>query len=215
MKKWSSILWLALLLAGCGDDTADGEARKELETRMVAAETNLAGLEKQLETKEAEANATKAALRNERDDILVTQAKLDGRLKKTEAILEIIVGELRKPEPPSSTVSSAPLKKKTYELKKLITKMSGPIKSRNLSVDLVIEGTAPDFIKIIEEYEPSLRHAALDTLGSYEYNESQAPGFMERVNAAMRARFDDILQKHRQGDNELIAKLFFTQFVIQ
>ena len=216
MKKWTSILCLAALLAGCGNDAADGEASKDLEKRLENAESGLAVLEKRLEAQEAEANATKSVLRNELDDNLIAQAKLEGRLKKTEAILEIILDELRRPAPAtSSTPVPPPLEKKTYELKKLITNLAGPVKSRFISVDLVMEGTVPDFLKIIEEHEPRLRHAALDTLGSYEYKDAQVNGFMERANIDLRKRFDDVLQKHRQGTAELITKLYFKEFVIQ
>ncbi len=216
MKIWSSILCLAALLAGCGNEAADGEAPKELEKRLEKAEAGLADLEKQLEAKEVEANATEAAIRNDLDDIMIAQAKLEGRLKKAEAFLEIIVDGLRKPGPaPVSSAPSVPLEKKTYQLKKLVTNLGGPVKTRFISIDLVMEGVAPDFFKIIKEHEPRLRHAALDTLGSYEFKDAQAAGFMERVNIDLRKRFDDVLQKYRQGDAELITKLHFTEFVIQ
>ena len=52
-------------------------------------------------------------------------------------------------------------------------------------------------------------------LASYGYEESQQDGFIGRVEIDLRKRFDVVLQKHRQGDSDLISKLFFTEFVIQ
>ena len=104
---------------------------------------------------------------------------------------------------------------KTYEIKKLITNMSGPIKTRYISVDIVCEGHAADFEKIMEENDYRLRSAALQVLGSYGYEESQQDGFIKRVEVDLRKRFDVVLQKHSVGDSQLISKLFFTEFVIQ
>ena len=104
---------------------------------------------------------------------------------------------------------------KTYEIKKLITNMSGPIKTRYISVDLVCEGYASHFEKTMEENDYRLRNAALQVLASYGYEESQQDGFIKRVQVDLRKRFDVVLQKHAEGDSQLISKLFFTEFVIQ
>ena len=105
---------------------------------------------------------------------------------------------------------------KLYEIKpELITNLSGPVKTRYLSVKIVAEGLASDFEKIMEENDPRIRHEALKVLGSYGYEESQDDGFMERVNIDLRKRFGSLLQKHRQGDSDLITNLYFTDFVIQ
>ena len=102
-----------------------------------------------------------------------------------------------------------------YEIKELITNMSGPVKTRYLSADVVAEGLASDFEKIMEENDFRIRHEALKVLSSYGYEESQQEGFMERVNIDLRKRFGALLQKHRQGDSDLVTNLYFTKFVIQ
>tara|TARA_B100001123_G_scaffold238187_1_gene266760 strand:+ start:1150 stop:1671 length:522 start_codon:yes stop_codon:yes gene_type:complete len=107
------------------------------------------------------------------------------------------------------------LVEKTYEIKGLITNMSGPIKTRYISVDIVCEGYAADFEKIMEVNDYRLRSAALQVLASYGYEESQQDGFIKRVEVDLRKRFDVVLQKHSVGDSQLISKLFFTEFVIQ
>ena len=104
---------------------------------------------------------------------------------------------------------------KTYEVKDLITNMSGPVKTRYLSCDIVTEGFASDFEKVMEENEYRIRNEALNVLGSYGYEEAQQNGFMERVKIDLRKRFADVLQKHRKGDSDLITQLYFTKFVIQ
>ena len=104
---------------------------------------------------------------------------------------------------------------KIYEIKDLITNMSGPVKTRYLSCDIVTEGFASDFEKVMEENEYRVRNEALTVLGSYGYEEAQQSGFMERVKIDLRKRFADVLQKHRTGDSDLITQLYFTKFVIQ
>ncbi|MBG31396.1 MAG: hypothetical protein CMI31_15575 [Opitutae bacterium] len=104
---------------------------------------------------------------------------------------------------------------KTYEVKDLITNMSGPVKTRYLSCDIVMEGFASTFEKVMEENEYRIRNEALNVLGSYGYEEAQQNGFMERVKIDLRKRFADVLQKHRKGDSDLITQLYFTKFVIQ
>ena len=104
---------------------------------------------------------------------------------------------------------------KVYEVKKLITNLSGPIKTRYISVDLVCEGYASDFEKIMEENDYRLRNEALQVLSSYGYEESQQDGFIKRVQIDLNKHFAVLLKKHRQGDGELISRLYFTEFVIQ
>ena len=104
---------------------------------------------------------------------------------------------------------------KIYEIKDLITNMGGPVKTRYLSCDIVTEGFASDFEKVMEENEYRVRNEARTVLGSYGYEEAQQNGFMERVKIDLRKRFADVLQKHRKGDSDLITQLYFTKFVIQ
>ena len=107
------------------------------------------------------------------------------------------------------------LNKKIYEMKELITNLSGPIKTRFLSVDIVAQGVASDFEKIMEENDHRIRHEALKVMGSYDYEESQSNAFMERVNVDLLKRFASVLQKYSRGDSNVITNLYFTEFVIQ
>ena len=100
-------------------------------------------------------------------------------------------------------------------VKDLITNMSGPIKTRYLSADIVAEGLASDFEKILEENEFRIRNDALSVMSSYGYEDSQQEGFMERVRIDLTKRFAALLQKHKKGDIPLITNLYFTRFVIQ
>ena len=105
--------------------------------------------------------------------------------------------------------------KKIYEIKELITNLSGPVKTRFLAVDMVAQGVAADFEKIMSENDFKIRHEALKVLGSYDYEESQSDAFMERVNIDLLKRFATVLQKHSRGDSNVITNLYFTEFVIQ
>ena len=117
---------------------------------------------------------------------------------------------------PGQSLDAEPTgEEKRFEIEELITNLSGPVKTRYLSVKIVAEGLASDFEKIMEENQHRIRHEALKQLGSYGYEESQDEGFMERVNIDLRKRFAVVLHKHRQGDSDLITNLYFTNFVIQ
>ena len=105
--------------------------------------------------------------------------------------------------------------KKVYEIKELITNLSGPVKTRFLSVDIVAQGVASDFEKIMEENDYRIRHEALKVMGSYDYEEAQSNAFMERVNVDLLKRFASVLQKYSRGDSNVITNLYFTEFVIQ
>ncbi|MFP6854845.1 MAG: flagellar basal body-associated FliL family protein, partial [Opitutales bacterium] len=104
---------------------------------------------------------------------------------------------------------------KSYEIQELITNLSGPVKTRFLSVDLVAQGTAPNFEKVMEENDFRIRHEALKVLGGYKYEDTQQDAFMERVNVDLMKRFASVLQKHSRGGRNFITKLYFTEFVVQ
>ena len=105
--------------------------------------------------------------------------------------------------------------KKIYEIKELITNLSGPVKTRFLSVDIVAQGVASDFEKIMEENDYRIRHEALKVMASYDYEESQSNAFMERVNVDLLKKFASVLQKYSRGDSNVVTNLYFTEFVIQ
>ena len=185
---------------------------KQLEDRVTEIVTaqqlaaKLQAMDKQLEVRVAETVAVQQAL-----------AEAEEHIKELEAeIVQLKTPYADNNKNNKTSIDAQPAgDEKVYEIKKLITNLSGPIKTRYISVDLVCEGYVSDFEKIMEENDYRIRHAALKVLASYGYEESQQDGFIGRVEIDLRKRFDVVLQKHSEGDNQLISKLFFTEFVIQ
>ena len=94
-------------------------------------------------------------------------------------------------------------------------KLSGAVNPRSMSIDLVLEGETADFEKMIKEYESKLRHEALELMSSYDYEECQSVGFMERVSSDLMKRYATVLPKTKQNAPYLVTKLHFTKFLIQ
>jgi flagellar basal body-associated protein FliL/outer membrane murein-binding lipoprotein Lpp len=205
MNKTLSILFPLVFLAGCGQPTNDEEQGKA-EQRVEELQTQLAETEKRLEARVTETVSAQSDLAAAHERVEALEAEIAQLKNSNEA----------NDEGDETSIDGDPAGgSKTYGVLKLITNMSGPTKSRYISVDLVCEGAAHDFEKIMEENDFRLRNAALQVLASYGYEESQQDGFIERVQVDLRKRFDVVLQKHRDGDSPLITKLFFTEFVIQ
>ncbi len=205
MNKTLSILLSLVFLAGCGQPANDEEQDKA-EQRVEELEAQLVETEKRLEARVTETVSAQSDL-----------AAAQERVEELEAEIAQLKNSNEANDEGDETSIDGDLAggSKTYGVLKLITNMSGPTKSRYISVDLVCEGSAHDFEKIMEENDYRLRNAALQVLASYGYEESQQDGFIKRVQVDLRKRFDVVLQKHRDGDSPLITKLFFTEFVIQ
>lgn len=104
---------------------------------------------------------------------------------------------------------------KSFEIKGLVMKLSGAVNPRSMSIDLVLEGETADFEKMIKEYESKLRHEALELMSSYDYEECQSDGFMERVSSDLIKRYATVLPKTKQNASYPVTKLYFTKFLIQ
>tara|TARA_Y100000588_G_scaffold259079_1_gene273755 strand:+ start:203 stop:820 length:618 start_codon:yes stop_codon:yes gene_type:complete len=205
MNKTLSILLPLVFLVGCGQPANDEEQDKA-EQRVEELEAQLVETEKRLEARVTETVSAQSDLAAAHERVEALEAEI-AQLKNS--------NEANDEGNEASIDGDSTGDTKTYGVLKLITNMSGPTKSRYISVDLVCEGSAHDFEKIMEENDFRLRNAALQVLASYGYEESQQDGFIERVQVDLRKRFDVVLQKHRDGDSPLITKLFFTEFVIQ
>ena len=205
MNKTLFILLPLVFLAGCGQPANDEEQDKA-EQRVEELEAQLAETEKRLEARVSETVSAQSDLAAAQERIEALEAEIAQLKNSNEANDE---GDETSIDGDSTGDS------KTYGVLKLITNMSGPTKSRYISVDLVCEGAAPDFEKIMEENDYRIRDAALKVLAAYTYEDSQQDGFIERVEADIRKRFDVILKKYSDGDSQLITKLFFTEFEIQ
>ena len=114
---------------------------------------------------------------------------------------------------PFDTESSGDLQ--YYELNGLITNLGGPIKSRYISVELRLEGSAVNFINVIELNEHRMRDKALQILSGYTYEEAQLDRFKERVREDLKKVFSIILKKYRTGESDIIRNIYFTQLVVQ
>lgn len=104
---------------------------------------------------------------------------------------------------------------KHYELNDLITNLGGPIKSRYINLNLKLEGLAGDFEKVLEMQEHRVRDKALAIMGGYTYEDAQRNDFQELVRVDLIKGFSSVLKKYRDGESDLVRKIYFTQFVVQ
>ncbi len=111
-------------------------------------------------------------------------------------------------ESPASK-SSAPVKKDSVIMNKLLVNVSGTMGARYLLVSVSIVGADPDFKTKVQDFEPQLRDMACGALRLKTLADLEKPTAQNLIRTELIAGFNAIL------GGPVVQEIYFTEFAIQ
>jgi len=143
----------------------------------------------------------------------------DGKLKNNRSLMK---PEFSNVEFDMSDKSYLPLtmepsgETKIYPIKHLITNLQSEEASTDyLNIEIVLEGTAGDFEKVLELNEHLVRDRIIEIMGDYTPADTTSKEFKNRVKDDFKKGLSSVLRKYRDGDKDIVQEIRFTQFIVQ
>lgn len=143
----------------------------------------------------------------------------DGKLKNNRSLMK---PEFSNVEFDISEKSDLPLtieysgETKIYPIKHLITNLQSEEASTDyLNIEIVLEGTAGDFEKVLEMNEHLVRDRIIEIMGDYTPADTTSKAFKNRVKDDFKKGLSSVLRKYRDGDGDIVQEIRFTQFIVQ
>ena len=105
---------------------------------------------------------------------------------------------------------------KIYPIKHLITNLQSEEGSTDyLNIEIVLEGIAGDFEKVLEINEHLVRDRIIEIMGDYTPTDTKSKDFRNRVKDDFKKGLSSVLRKYRDGDEDIVQEIRFTQFIVQ
>jgi flagellar FliL protein len=105
--------------------------------------------------------------------------------------------------------SSAPVKKESVLMNKLLVNVAGTMGSRYLLVSLSLVGTDPDMKDKIQTAEPQMRDMACGALSTKTLADLEKPGIRNLIRNELLSGFNTIL------GGQVVQEIYLTEFAIQ
>lgn len=96
-----------------------------------------------------------------------------------------------------------------YEYKNIVANLAGSMQSRYIKVSFIVESPMPDFVEIMDENQGKIKDATLTILSSLTIGDLEKTGVQGRVRTDLLTAFANVLK------SDIIAHLYFSEFVVQ
>lgn len=97
----------------------------------------------------------------------------------------------------------------TYRFDELVANLAGTMGSRFIKVSFEVRGKDPELTKMIGSKSPVVTDAIITTLSSVSIQSLEVPGGRNRMRQSLIEAVNDAL------GSEMVAELYFTEFIIQ
>jgi len=105
---------------------------------------------------------------------------------------------------------------KIYPIKHLITNLQSEEGSTDyLNIEIALEGIAGDFEKVLEINEHLVRDRIIEIMGNYTPTDTKSKDFRNRIKDDFKKGLSSVLRKYRDGDEDIVQEIRFTQFIVQ
>jgi flagellar FliL protein len=125
------------------------------------------------------------------------------RLQKGLGMAPVVAADTKNPK------STAPAKKDSVVLNKLLVNVAGTMGARYLLVSISVVGSDADFKTKMADFEPQLRDMACGALSAKTLTDLEKPGARNLIRTELISGFNNIL------GGSMVQEIYLTEFAIQ